>query len=138
AVIVTDALPENVQHMGGVRGVLLTTFSLATCLAETLRVNMALLGQTRMALSGQDDQKSRIFQYFTSPQFHERMATIADQFQQMQADLTREKAAMNRTWAKREKQIETIVSSTAKFSGELQALYGPSLPQLPQFVLPGD
>ena len=96
AVIVTDALPEHVQHMGGVRGVLLTTFSLAACLAETLRVNMALLGQTRMALSGQDDQKSRIFQYFTSPQFHERMATIAEQFQQMQADLTREKAAMNR------------------------------------------
>jgi hypothetical protein len=55
----------------------------------------------------------------------------------MQADLTREKAAMNRTWAKREKQIETIVSSTAKFTGELQALYGTSLPQLPQFALPG-
>src|SRR5437868_4884248 len=79
AVIVTDALPQHVQHMGGVRGVLLTTFSLAACLAETLRVNMALLGQTRLALSGQDDQKSRVFQYFTSPQFHQRMATIADQ-----------------------------------------------------------
>ena len=92
AVIVTDALPEHVQHMGGVRGVLLTTFSLAACLAETLRVNMALLGQTRLALSGQDDQKSRIFQYFTSPQFHERMATIAEQFQQMQADLTQGKS----------------------------------------------
>src|SRR6266550_1513659 len=138
AVIVTDALPEHVQHMGGVRGVLLTTFSLAACLAETLRVNMALLGQTRLALSGQEDQKSRVFQYFTSPQFHERMATIGEQFQQMQADLTREKATMNRTWAKREKQIETIVSSTAKFTGELQALCGPSRPQLPQFVLPGN
>ena len=138
AVIVTDALPEHVQHMGGVRGVLLTTFSLAACLAETLRVNMALLGQTRLALSGQDDQKSRVFQYFTSPQFHERMATIGEQFQQMQADLTREKAAMNRTWAKREKQIETIVSSTAKFTGELQSLYGSSLPELPQFALPGE
>ena len=136
AVIVTDALPEHVQHMGGIRGVLITTFPLAACLAETLRVNMALLAQTRLALGGQDDQKSRIFQYFTSPQFHERMATIAEQFQQMQADLAREKAAMNRTWAKREKQIETIVSSTAKFTGELQALYGPSLPQLPQFDLP--
>ncbi len=101
AVIVTDALPQHVQHMGGVRGVLLTTFSLAACLAETLRVNMALLGQTRLALSGQDDQKSRVFQYFTSPQFHERMATIADQFQQMQADLTREKAAINRRKANR-------------------------------------
>jgi hypothetical protein len=136
AVIVTDALPEHVLHMGSVRGVLITTFPLAACLAETLRVNMALLGQTRLALSGQDDQKSRIFQYLTSPQFHERMATIAEQFEQMQADLAREKAAMNRAWAKREKQIETIVSSTAKFTGELQALCGPSLPQLPQFALP--
>ena len=135
AVIVTDALPEHVLHMGSIRGVLITTFPLAACLAETLRVNMALLGQTRLALNGQDDQKSRIFQYFTSPQFHERMATIADQFQQMQTDLTHEKAAMNRTWAKREKQIETIVSSTAKFTGELQAIYGSSLSRLPQFEL---
>jgi hypothetical protein len=63
------------------------------------------------------------------------MATIAEQFQQMQADLTREKAAMNRAWAKRERQIETIVWSTAKFTGELQALYGSSLPALPQFAL---
>jgi hypothetical protein len=29
-----------------------------------------------------------------SPQFHERMATIAEQFEQMQADVVREKAAM--------------------------------------------
>jgi hypothetical protein len=136
AVIVTDALPEGMAHMGSMRGVLITTFRLAACLAETLRVNMALLGQTRIALGGQDDQKSRIFQYFASPAFYERMAAIADAFQQMQVDLAREKAAMNRTWAKREKQMETIICSTAKFTGELQALYGSGLPQLPAFQLP--
>jgi hypothetical protein len=38
----------------------------------------------------------------------------------------------------REKQIETIVSSTARFTGELQAIYGSSLPALPQFALPGE
>src|SRR5207248_9332274 len=63
----------------------------------------ATLGAERCrdVLAEQDDQKSRIFQYFTSPQFYERMATIAEQFEQMQADLAREKAAMNRTCAKR-------------------------------------
>jgi hypothetical protein len=138
AVIVTDALPEHVVHMGSTRGVLITTFRLAACLAETLRVNMALLGQTRVALAGQDDQKSRIFQYLVSPPFYEHMAAIAEAFQQMQADLAREKAAMNRSWAKREKQIERIVSSAAKFTGELHALYGPTLPELPQFALAGE
>jgi hypothetical protein len=136
AVIVTDTLPEGMAHMGSTRGVLITTFRLAACLAETLRVNMALLGQTRIALAGQDDQKSRIFQYFASPAFYERMAAIADSFQQMQADLAREKAAMNRAWAKREKQMETIICSTAKLTGELQALYGRCLPLSPEFQLP--
>jgi hypothetical protein len=138
AVIVTDALPAGIEHMGSVRGILVTSFPLAACLAETLRVNMALLGQTRVALAGQEDQKSRVFQYFASPAFYERMAAIAEAFQQMQADLAKEKAAMIRAWAKREKQMETIVCSTAKFAGELQALYGPSQPQLPQFELPAE
>jgi hypothetical protein len=61
---------------------------------------MALLAQTRLALGAHDDQKSRIFQYFTSPQFHERMATIAEQLQHMQVDMDREKAAMNRALVK--------------------------------------
>jgi hypothetical protein len=34
--------------------------------------------------------------------------------------------------------METIVSSTAKFTGELQALYGPSLPELPEFQMPDE
>jgi len=55
--------------MGGVRGVSITTFPLAGCLAETLRVNIALLEQTRLALAGQDDQKIESLQYFMSPQF---------------------------------------------------------------------
>lgn len=136
AVIVTDALPEEVVSIGAVRGVLLTTFTLSACLAAALRVNMALLGQTRIALSGQDDQKSRIFQYFLSPEFVDRLNSIALQFHQMQADLIREKTAITKYWAQREKQITTIASTTAKFAGELKALYGAQLPSIPQFELP--
>jgi hypothetical protein len=44
---------------------------------------------------------------------------------------------MHRTWAKREKQKETMISNTAKLTGELQVLYGRSLPRLPEFALPG-
>jgi hypothetical protein len=99
---------------------------------------MALLGQTRLALSGQDDQKSRVFHYLTSPEFHERLATIAEQFTEMQTDLAREKAAMTRNFARREKRLTAIVTSTAKFTGELQALYGTAMLQLPYFGLPSE
>ncbi len=136
AVIVTDALPNHITHMGCVKGVLLTTFSLAICLASTLRVNMALLGHARIALGGQDDQKTRLFEYFMSPRFHDKMGMIADQLNQMQEDLRKERTSITRGWGKREKQIEMVMSGTAGVVGTLQAFYGPSLPLIPQFELP--
>ncbi|MEY2502911.1 MAG: hypothetical protein QOI07_3245 [Verrucomicrobiota bacterium] len=136
AVIVTNALPSEVLHMGAMRGVLLTTLALAPCLAATLRVTMAFLAQMRAALAGQDDQKSRVFQYFHSSEFVNRLNSIAQQFEQMQTDLAREKTAITKYWARRESQIAAIAFSTAKFAGELRSLYGPELPAAPQFQLP--
>jgi len=134
-VLVIDALPPEIMHLGCVKGVLVTTFALAVCLAATLRVNLSLLGQTRFALSGREDQKSRIFEYFMSPQFHERMSTMADQLRTMQDDLRKEKAAITRAWSKREEQINLVMSGTASLAGALQAFYGPALPPIPQFEL---
>jgi len=94
-------------------------------LAETLRVNMALLGQTRIALAGQDDQKSGYSSISRARPSTSAWLQLLRRFQQMQATW-HEKAAMNRTWAKREKQIETIVSSTARFT-VIAGLYGSSL-----------
>lgn len=73
-----------------------------------------------------------------SGEFHDLMSTIAEQFMQMQNDLTKEKASMTKSWAKREKQIGLIVATTAKFRGGLEALYGSALPELPSFELPGE
>lgn len=135
-VLVIDALPDQIVHMGCVKGVLLTTFSLAVCLAATLRVNMALLGHTRVALAGQDDQKTRMFEYFMSPQFHDKMGMIADQLNQMQEDLRKEKASISRSWGKRERQIEMVLSGTTGVRGALEAFCGAALPPMPQFELP--
>ena len=135
-VIVTNALPQHVIHMGCVKGVLLTTFNLAVCLAATLRVNMALLAHTRLALGGQDNDKTQLYEYFMSPQFHGKMTLIADQLNQMQDDLSREKAAITRTWGKRQQQLETVMASTAGLAGTLQSFYGTALGPMPQFELP--
>jgi hypothetical protein len=135
AVIVTNALPNHVVHMGSIKGVLLTTFGLAVCLATTLRVNLSLLGHTRVALSGQENHKTRLFEYFMSPAFHEKMSMIADQLQQMHDDLRKEKASITRSWSKREEQIEMVMFGTAGVAGALQA-FCPALPPMPQFELP--
>jgi hypothetical protein len=135
AVIVTNALPDRVVHMGSIKGVLLTSFGLAVCLAATLRVNLSLLGHTRLALSGKESQKKRIYEYFMSPQFQERMSMMADQLRRMQEDLQKEKASITRSWSKREAQLELVMFGAAGVAGALQA-FCPELPPMPQFELP--
>jgi hypothetical protein len=57
-------------------------------------------------------------------QFGQRVEAIAEAFIGMQAGLQEEKRATQRQWAKREKQIEQVISNTAGMYGELQALTG--------------
>jgi hypothetical protein len=135
AVIVSDVLPDGVSHMGMVRGVWVTTFQLAVCFAATVRVNLAALTEARLPLQGLDDKKSLVYEYFTSPAFVQRMTTASEQILAMQTDLAKEKQATQRAWATREKRIQLIVNQTARFVGDLQALYGSALPQLPAFEL---
>lgn len=135
AVLVIDAMPHTITHLGSINGVLVTRFGLAICLAATLRVNIALLGQTRLALSGREDQKSKLFEYFAGPQFHELIVWMAEQLNQMQTDLSKEKAAFARMWSKREQQIHSVLSGAASLTGTLQSLVGKSLPPVAQFEL---
>jgi hypothetical protein len=41
----------------------------------------------------------------TGPRFRHRIEAIVERFEEMQADLERERKAMTRLWAKREEQI---------------------------------
>src|SRR6266849_1045001 len=138
AVIVTDALPDGVSHIGMVRGVWVTTFQLAVCFAATLRINLAALTEARLPLEGLDDKKSLVYKYFTNPEFIQRMNSVSEQFLAMQADLVKEKQSIQRGWATREKRIQLIVAQTGRFVGDLQALYGSALPQLPAFEIAFD
>lgn len=135
AVVVTDALPDRIGAIGSIQGVLLTTWELAVPLAVTLRVNLSLLAQTRFALSGHENHKTKLYEYFMSPQFHEKMSMLACQLHQMQEDLRREKTSIMRGWSKREAQIELVMSGTAGIAGTLQA-FCPALPPMPRFELP--
>jgi hypothetical protein len=48
----------------------------------------------------------------------------------MKDDLEKEKKAFTKIWAKREKQIELVVSNTASMYGDIHGIIGASLPQI--------
>ena len=48
----------------------------------------------------------------------------------MQADLEKESKALQRSWAKREQQIQTIIQATAGMWGDMQGIAGHSLKEI--------
>jgi len=48
----------------------------------------------------------------------------------MSKDLDQERRAMEKIWAKREKQIEKVVKNTSRMYGSLQGIVGSTLPEL--------
>ncbi len=54
----------------------------------------------------------------------------------MKENLEKEKKAMNRLWAEREKQIEQVINNTGGMYGDLQGLMGGSMPTIQSLELP--
>lgn len=54
----------------------------------------------------------------------------------MKEDLEAERRAMERQWAKRDKQITRVIQSTSGMYGDLQGIIGASLAGIPVLELP--
>lgn len=71
-----------------------------------------------------------ICSYLTSPQFRRHIGLVIETFVDMQAHLDRERRTTMRLWAKREAQLNAVISASANFYGDLQGIAGQSIPEL--------
>ena len=105
AVLVSRALPEDVETFWHVDGVWITEPRFAMPLVIALRQTLIEVANSRQTQDGQETKTELVYQYLTGPRFRHRVEAIVEKFSDMQADLNREKKAMTRLWAKREAQI---------------------------------
>ena len=71
------------------------------------------------------------------PEFRRRVEGVVEAFVAMKEDLDAEKRAVEKAWAKREKQIQRVAQSTAGLYGDLQGIVDAALAQIRQLELPG-
>ena len=71
-----------------------------------------------------------IYQYLIGPRFRQRVQAIVEAFTCMQEDLTAERKALQKQWAKRETQLERLMTSTVGMYGDLQGIAGRSLEEI--------
>jgi hypothetical protein len=92
-----------------------------------LRTSLFDVATVRQSVEGRETKAAIVYQYLTSSRFGQHMHAIVEAFTTMQQDLSAEKKALTKQWAKREMEIERVMMSTAGLCGDLQGIVGRSL-----------
>jgi hypothetical protein len=137
AVIVATALPDGVVEFGLVDGVWVAGLRAWPALAAALREQLLAVGFARAAAAGRDEKMAALYRYLSGDAFKNRIEAMVEAFTQLRAALDRERAAMERIWKEREKQIERVLANTAGLYGEVRGIAGASVPEVPALTLDG-
>lgn len=127
AVIVTHTLPKGMETFGHVDGVWVTSTRTFVPLAIALRHTLLELALARQAGEGQQTKMELVYQYLTGHRFRQRVTAIIEKFEEMHADLAKERTTMTKLWAKREMQIQAVLAATAGMYGDLQGIAGQAI-----------
>jgi hypothetical protein len=120
-----------------VDGVWVTDFRCALPVAFALRQLLLDVAAARIAGEGQQSKMELVYDYLTGPRFRHRIEAIVEKFDEMRADLDKERKAMTKLWAKREMQITGVIEATAGMYGDLQGIAGKALKEIDGFELLG-
>lgn len=134
-VIASFALPKDMQTIAFRDGVWVIEPNVAVAMATVLRSSLIQVAMARVAAQGTLRKSEEVHTYLTSPSFRRRVESIVDAFTAMKTDLDAEKRAVQKQWAKREKQIELTVSNTVGMYGDIQGIIGGSLPTISSLEL---
>lgn len=130
AVIVSQILPKGVDTFEMVEGVWVTHPRAALPVAMILRQSLLELALARQSTEGQQTKTEIVYQYLTGPRFRQRVEAIVEAFSTMQEDLDKERKVIMKQWAKREEQIERVMTATVGMYGDLQGIAGKSLQEI--------
>lgn len=130
AILVTHALPREVESFAQVEGIWVTQPRAAIPLAFALRLMLVEVSCARKSGEGQQTKTELVYQYLTGPRFRQRVQAIVEAFTGMKEDLERERKVILKQWAKRDEQIEMVLQSTVGLYGDLQGIAGKSLQEI--------
>ncbi|WP_181226445.1 DUF2130 domain-containing protein [Helicobacter pylori] len=123
-VIVSEALPKEMERMGLFEGVWVCSFEEFKGLSTVLREGVIQVGLAKKSQENKGDKVNLLYHYLTSAEFSMQVNAIIEGFEQLRADLESEKRAMARIWKSREKQIDKVFEGTINMYGSIKGIAG--------------
>ncbi|MBT6226829.1 MAG: DUF2130 domain-containing protein [Candidatus Scalindua sp.] len=130
AIILTTTMPKDVKGFAHINGVWVTDYASMVGIATAIRMGLIEVANTKLAEVGKKGKMEVVYNYLSGAEFKHKVEAIVEAFKGMKDDLEKEKKAFTKIWAKREKQIELVVSNTASMYGDIHGIIGASLPQI--------
>ncbi|PUD89755.1 DUF2130 domain-containing protein, partial [Helicobacter pylori] len=129
-VIVSEALPKEMERMGLFEGVWVCSFEEFKGLSTVLREGVIQVSLAKKSQENKGDKMDLLYHYLTSSEFSMQVNAIIEGFEQLRADLESEKRAMARIWKSREKQMEKVFESTINMYGSIKSIVGNAIGQV--------
>jgi hypothetical protein len=136
ALIISQALPKHVEQFDLIEGVWVAHPRCALPVAVALRQGLIDVRSSRLVQHGQQTKMEQVYHYLTGTRFRQRVEAVVEKFNDMREDLDKERKFMGRQWAKRETQILSVIDSTVGMVGDLQAIAGKAMPEIPSLDAP--
>ncbi|MGY4408067.1 hypothetical protein ACVIYL_008870 [Bradyrhizobium sp. USDA 3315] len=137
ALIISQALPKHVEQFDLIDGVWVAHPRCAVAVAVALRQGLIDVTNSRLVQQGQQTKMEQAYHYLTGIKFRQRVDAVVEKFTDMREDLDKERKFISRQWAKRETQILSVIESTVGMvEGDLQAIAGQAMPDIPSLETP--
>ena len=124
AVIVTQALPKDMERFGEKQGVYICSFAEARSLALVLRNAILKIYDARKSQENKGDKMVMLYDYLTGIEFGEQWKAIREGFMSMKLSIQKERDTMERLWKAREKQLEKVLLNAAHIRGSIEGIAG--------------
>lgn len=138
AIIVTTALPQNLKNFAFREGVYVTNFDCFLSVAQILRGQILKIHSAKLMSVGKNERIESLYRYITSNEFAQKIEAMMETFGMMQTTLDKEKNAMMKIWAQREKEISTLKNNTIMIQGSLTGLIGDNMAEVRSLDFPTD
>lgn len=137
-VLVTDAMPNDMERMGQKEGIWICRFEEFKALSAVLREQVLAVSAAIQAQENKGDKMHLLYDFLTGNQFRMQVEGIVEGFTYMKNALENEKRSMQRIWKEREKQIDKVLSNTIDMYGSVRGIAGNAVQSVKMLELSPD
>ena len=124
AVIVTETMPRDMDRFGLKEGIWICTFSEFKGVAAVLRDSLIRISEIKSSQENRGDKMQMLYDFLTGNEFKQHIEAIVEGFSSMKSSLTKEKIAMERIWAERDKQLDKVLLNMSGMYGSIKGIAG--------------